>query len=86
MNRFFGEQITVTGLLTGRDIIDTVKLRKQNGKMGLILPGLALRNGTQLFLDGLSVQDVERETGCPVRIAYSARELKRLLTEWEVDK
>lgn len=86
VNRFFGEQITVTGLLTGRDIIDTVKLRKQNGKMGLILPGLALRNGTQLFLDGLSVQDVERETGCPVRIAYSARELKRLLTEWEVDK
>ncbi len=83
-NRFFGELITVTGLLTGRDIIDTVKLHKENGEMGLILPGLALRNGTQLFLDGLSVEDVERETGCPVRVAYSARELKRLLSEWEV--
>ena len=84
INRFFGEAITVTGLLTGRDIIDTVKLTKQEGKMlGIILPGLALRKGTKLFLDGLSVQDVERETGCPVRIAYSARELKRLLSDWE---
>ena len=86
VNRFFGEAITVTGLLTGRDIIDTVKLAKENRPFSLILPGLALRNGTQLFLDGLSVQDVERETGCPVRIAYSARELKRLLYEWEALK
>ena len=84
VNRFFGEAITVTGLLTGRDIIDTVKSTNEaNRKMGLILPGLALRKGTRLFLDGLSVQDVEQETGCPVRIAYSARELKRLLSDWE---
>ena len=80
-NRFFGPKITVSGLLTGKDIID--ELTALGGpRDGIILPGVALRKGENVFLDGRTTDDVENSLGIPVRAAYNAVGLRQLLSAW----
>lgn len=80
-NSFFGPDITVTGLLTGRDII--AKLNSLSGnRSGVILPGAALRKGEEVFLDDLNVNDVEKSIDAPIQVAYGAADIIRLLTAW----
>ena len=64
-NDFFGENITVAGLLTARDIIDQLK-GKELGEE-LLLPAVTLRAEGDLFLDGLSPDDVSRELDVSIR-------------------
>ena len=64
-NDFFGENITVAGLLTAQDIIAQLK-DKELGEE-LLLPAVTLRAEGDLFLDGLSPEDVSRELSVPVR-------------------
>ena len=56
-NDFFGEQITVSGLLTGGDIIRALK-GKRFGKK-LYLPGSVLRAGERVLLDDVTVDRIE---------------------------
>ena len=68
-NDFFGETITVSGLITGQDLIGQLKERQAAGEdLGEVLqiPSNMLRVGEQVFLDDLTVQDVERELGMKV--------------------
>ncbi|WP_029321773.1 DUF512 domain-containing protein [Butyrivibrio sp. AE3004] len=65
-NNFFGERITVTGLLTGRDIID--QLKGQHLGDALALPQNVLRAGEDYLLDDVHISDIERELGVKVRI------------------
>ncbi len=69
-NEFFGEQITVSGLLTGGDI------RKQlDGKeLGerLLLPENVLRSGEEVFLDDLTVSELEKALQVSVDIVQSS--------------
>jgi putative radical SAM enzyme (TIGR03279 family) len=53
-NNFFGEKITVSGLLTGRDILEGLK-DKQLGEK-LLIPANALRDGC--FLDNVSLEEL----------------------------
>ena len=62
-NDFFGETITVSGLITGQDLIGQLKEKKESGvKLGdtLLIPGNMLRSGEQVFLDDLTVEDARR--------------------------
>ncbi len=52
-NKFFGQRITVSGLLTGGDIIDALK-DKDLGEV-LFLPENVLRSGEEVFLDDVTV-------------------------------
>ena len=63
-NRFFGETITVAGLVTGGDLIDQLR-GKELGER-LLIPANMLRAGERVFLDDVSLDDVERELGVPV--------------------
>ena len=66
-NRFFGETITVSGLVTGQDLI--AQLKGQELGQRLLIPSNMLRSGESVFLDDVTVADVERELGvtvCPV--------------------
>ena len=63
-NRFFGETITVAGLVTGGDLIE--QLRGQPLGERLLIPSNMLRAGERVFLDDVTVDDVERELGVPV--------------------
>jgi putative radical SAM enzyme (TIGR03279 family) len=66
-NDFFGESITVTGLMTGGDIIRQVKDLDLGD--ALILPENVLKADEPIFLDDLSVTDMEEALSVPVRIS-----------------
>lgn len=80
-NKFFGENITVTGLLTGQDIIEQLKSLPGN-RDGIIIPGVSLRKGENVFLDDYHISDIEEVLGVKVQIAYNAMELNCLLKMW----
>ena len=63
-NSFFGETVTVAGLLTGGDMIEGCK-GKELGEM-LFIPRNSLRADGDLFLDNLTPADLELELGVPV--------------------
>ena len=65
-NDFFGEQITVSGLLTGQDLARQLKGRDLGET--LLLPCNLLRSGENVFLDDMTVEDLERELRIPVKI------------------
>jgi putative radical SAM enzyme (TIGR03279 family) len=58
-NDFFGSTVTVTGLLTGADILDTLKRQKRIGDLILLPPNCL--NQDSLFLDDMTPQDLEKE-------------------------
>ena len=72
INHFFGETITVAGLLTGIDIINQLK-----GKIDseyLIMPNNMFRKGYELgpaeyiMLDDTKIEDIEKELGVKVLV------------------
>ncbi len=68
-NDFFGGNVTVTGLVTGGDL-----LRQLQGKLTgktLLLPRVMLRAERDLFLDDVSVQDVAKQLKVQVRVTES---------------
>ncbi len=65
-NKFFGESITVSGLLTGRDFYEQL-----SGKLDcdeLLLPSSALRYPELDFLCGMTLAELEEKLGAKVRI------------------
>ncbi len=69
INHFFGERITVSGLLTGRDI--TGQLKGEDLGEALLLPVNVLRSGEDVLLDDMTVGDIESALQIPVRIVKS---------------
>lgn len=65
-NRFFGERVTVTGLLTGKDILEQLK-GKQLGDE-LYLCRSMFRAGTETLLDDMSLKDVSENLSVRVRM------------------
>ena len=73
-NDFFGRTITVAGLITGGDLIAQLK-GKELGRR-LLIPANMLRAGERVFLDDVSLDDVERELGVPaIPVAQDGYEL-----------
>lgn len=64
LNDFFGHTITVTGLITARDILAQLTGRLK-GK-ALLLPYTMLRENDTVFLDGLRIADVSERLSLPV--------------------
>ncbi len=56
-NVFFGEQITVSGLLTGQDIISQLKGKELGDR--ILLPQNVLRSGENYFLDDVTIPQME---------------------------
>ncbi|MBW4591754.1 MAG: TIGR03279 family radical SAM protein [Brasilonema angustatum HA4187-MV1] len=53
---YWGQSISVTGLLTGHDLL--LKLQGQDLGDGILLPTVMLKHGELIFLDDISVEDV----------------------------
>jgi putative radical SAM enzyme (TIGR03279 family) len=66
-NEFFGEKITVSGLITGRDIINQLKGRYQN--KNLIIPDNMLKFNEDVFLDDLRITDIEEELNSKIIVS-----------------
>ena len=62
-NDFFGETITVSGLLTGGDILRQMKAVPMDR---LLLPSNTLRQQGDLFLDDMSREELSEALGVPV--------------------
>ncbi|MBQ6998279.1 MAG: DUF512 domain-containing protein [Clostridia bacterium] len=65
-NDFFGDRITVTGLLCGRDIINQLKDKNLDGT--LLLARNMFKDDCMIFLDDTTLEDVEKELGIKVRV------------------
>ena len=63
-NDFFGRTIVVAGLVTGRDLMAQLE-GKQLGER-LLIPASMLRSGERVFLDDVTVEDVEQRLGVRV--------------------
>ena len=63
-NDFFGERITVSGLVTGGDLIAQLRGRRLGQR--LLIPSNMLRAGERVFLDDVTLARVEEELGVPV--------------------
>lgn len=70
VNHFFGEMITVTGLLTGQDIIK--QLTGQELGERLLLPQNTLRSGETVFLDDVTVSEMEKALQVKIDIVKSS--------------
>lgn len=68
-NDFFGPQITVSGLLTGQDIVAQLKNRTLGSE--LLLPVNVLRSGEDVLLDDMHINEIEKTLQVPVRIVQS---------------
>ena len=64
-NEFYGDSVTVTGLLTGRDILHS--LRDERGEYEVFIPPSCL-NGDDLFLDDMTLNDLSQKLNRPVRL------------------
>jgi putative radical SAM enzyme (TIGR03279 family) len=82
---YWGQEITVTGLLTGQDIYEGLK--GQDLGNGLLLPSLMLKRNHShrledaYFLDDISVADLSRQLNCPIWILDDIQSLLRICTE-----
>jgi putative radical SAM enzyme (TIGR03279 family) len=65
-NRFFGGAVSVTGLLTGRDIVEALGDRPAGAV--LLLPDVLLREGTELLLDDLTIAELEQRLGQVIEV------------------
>ena len=80
-NSFFGETITVTGLIVGRDLINALKGIPCDQ---VLLCDTMLRENTDRFLDDTTLEEVRSELGVPVRVVRNNGEsLIRALWEME---
>lgn len=70
-NSFFGDNVTVAGLITGRDLIDTLKKENFSSPV-LLLPSVMLKSDTErIFLDDVDVREVEAELNTKVIVTPS---------------
>ena len=69
-NEFFGERITVSGLLTGQDIIRQLQGRELGER--ILLPQNVLRSGEDYFLDDVTIADMEKALQVKVDIVKSS--------------
>ncbi len=53
---YWGQNITVTGLLTGHDLL--LNLQGQDLGEGILLPNVMLKHGELVFLDDMSIEDL----------------------------
>ncbi len=66
-SRYWGQHLTVTGLLTGQDLIEGLGDRDLGD--ALLLPSVMLKHGDTLFLDDCTVAQVQQALGVEICVA-----------------
>jgi len=69
-NDFFGEKITVAGLITGQDLIAQLKDKPLGDR--LILPAVMFKSGEEIFLDDITKTQAEDALQIPINIVKSS--------------
>lgn len=76
-NDFFGHNVTVAGLVTGGDIINQLKNTDLPGR--LIIPSDMLRSGEWVFLDDVTVEEIEAALSVKISVSDGAESLVKLI-------
>ncbi|GAA0788804.1 DUF512 domain-containing protein [Hathewaya limosa] len=92
INYFFGETITVAGLLTGKDIMEQLK----KGEIGdnIILPNNVIRKGyelsddnKQILLDDYTIEDLQKELDRKIILCdYTGEDLINIINEYSEEE
>ena len=82
VNKFFGETVTVAGLVVGQDIVETLKGLQDVGDT-LLLPRVMLREIEDVFLDGMTLEELKTITGKNIQVVSDGYELCQALLECE---
>ncbi|OUL32978.1 Fe-S oxidoreductase [Nostoc sp. T09] len=61
---YWGQNISVTGLLTGHDLL--LNLQGQDLGDGILLPNVMLKHGELIFLDDMSIEEVASKLGTKI--------------------
>ncbi len=69
-NDFFGADITVTGLITGTDLLE--QLQGLTLGDGVLIPDVVLKDGGQLFLDDVNIEEIGSALQIPVVVVESS--------------
>ncbi len=72
-SQYWGQEITVTGLLTGQDL-----RQKLTGKIlgdGILLPSVMLKQGEAIFLDDMTVAELAEQLQIPIFPVSNVQEL-----------
>ena len=72
-NRFFGESVTVGGLVTGGDLVE--QLRGADFGRALLIPRAMLKADEELFLDGMTKAEAEAALGTRILPVASGEDL-----------
>ncbi|QQE76827.1 DUF512 domain-containing protein [Alicyclobacillus sp. SO9] len=67
LNDFYGHHVTVTGLLTGQDIVTQLRGKLEDVD-ALLLPDIMLKDDADVFLDDYTVEQLSNELGKPVTV------------------
>ena len=70
---YWGQAITVTGLLTGQDLLQ--KLQGRDLGDGILLPAVMLKYGDSCFLDDMTVEELARQLNTPILPVRGVEEL-----------
>ncbi|MBF2019710.1 MAG: TIGR03279 family radical SAM protein [Hydrococcus sp. C42_A2020_068] len=71
-SNYWGQEITVTGLLTGQDLIEGLR-EKELGE-AILLPSVMLKHDEYKFLDDLTVEEVARQLGIKILLVNGVEE------------
>ena len=82
-NDFYGETVTVAGLVVGQDIVATLADRQDVGDT-LLLPRVMLREIEDVFLDGMTLEQLKQLSGKKIIVTADGYELCQAILECEV--
>jgi NifB/MoaA-like Fe-S oxidoreductase len=77
VNKWFGETVTVAGLITATDII--AELKNNRKYKDLIIPSTMLKEFEDVFLDGISLEDLKKELDAEVYISFGGESFIKIL-------
>ncbi|MGE0199790.1 MAG: DUF512 domain-containing protein [Candidatus Melainabacteria bacterium] len=79
-SRFWGQAVDVAGLMTGQDVLDTLRAMALSGYTHAVLPSVMLKEDRETFLDDRTVSELSEILKLPLVVvadSYSAEEMVR---------
>ncbi len=72
-NYLFGKNVTVSGLLSGKDLIKAMEGKKAGD--AVFIPGIMLKDNSELFLDNLTLNDLAKAFQAPVKAVSNPQQI-----------
>lgn len=72
-SEYWGQEITVTGLLTGQDLLTNLSMQDLGD--AILLPSLMLKHDETKFLDDMTVEEVSRKLNTTILTVSDVKDL-----------